>query len=70
MLVMQLTILARESSRACAHIPNTPIDSDLAIRFAFRKEPVRSRLERLQTPIERTRIDSLYWGIDTAQMLR
>jgi hypothetical protein len=52
------------------NIPNAPIYSNLPLRIAFPKQPVRRRLQRLQTPIERTRINSLNRRLDVAQILR
>jgi hypothetical protein len=53
----------------CLNIPNAPIYSDLAFRGTIPKQPIRRRLQCLQTPIERTGIDSLNRRIDVAQIL-
>lgn len=49
--------------------PNAAIYSDLAFRSSFPKEPVGSGLQRLQTPIKRTRIDPFDGRLNAAQIL-
>lgn len=49
--------------------PDAAIYSDLAFRRTCPKQSVRGRLQRLQTPIKRARIDSLDRRLNAAQIL-
>ena len=49
-----------------ANLPNPSINPDFPARLAFLEQSIRRRFQRLQTAIERTRVDPINRGLNLA----